>query len=250
MVQSHAVVTTLKRALKSNGLTYADVAAGLKMSEANVKRMFALERFTLERLEEVCRLMQMELSDLFQLYEAGRQRITQLTKEQEKELVADTRLLLVAVCVRNNLEFDEIVSNYQISETECIRYLAKLDRLKVIDLLPHNKFKLRIDENFHWLPNGPIEQFYEKEIQGQFLKANFNHAGDRRLFLSGLLSERSQEIILNRLQVLAKEFTELHRQDRGLPLAKRKNIGFLLALREWDFSVFQPYTRQEDASAS
>lgn len=244
MAQSHAVITTLKQALKSNGLTYADVAAGLDMSEANVKRMFALERFTLERLEEVCRLMQMELSDLFQLYEASRQRITQLTEEQEKELVADAKLLLVAVCVRNNLGFDEIIANYQISETECIRYLAKLDRLKVIDLLPYNKFKLRIDENFHWLPNGPIERFYEREIQGEFLKAGFNQGGDRRLFLSGLLSERSQELVLSRLQGLAKEFTELHRQDRQLPLDKRNNVGLLIALREWEFSVFQPYSRK------
>jgi len=83
---------TLKQVLKANRLTYAEMVRRLDMSEANVKRMFASQRFTLEWLEQICRLMQMELSGLFQLYEASRQRVTQLTVEQEQELVADAAL--------------------------------------------------------------------------------------------------------------------------------------------------------------
>lgn len=105
MAQTAALIDTLKQALKIHRLTYADVAHRLDMSEANVKRMFASKRFTLERLEDVCRLMQMELTDLFQLYEESRQRISQLTVEQEQELVRDEKLLLVAVSVRNRLTF-------------------------------------------------------------------------------------------------------------------------------------------------
>ena len=244
MAQIEAVITTLKQALKANRLTYADVARALDMSEANVKRMFASKRFSLDRLEEICGLIQMELTDLFRLYEESRQRITQLTPGQEKELVADIKLLMVAVCVRNHLNFEEIIGNYQITEPECIRYLIKLDRLKIIDLLPGNKIKLRIDENFHWLANGPIQRFYEKEVQGQFLKTGFNQDGHMRAFLTGLLSERSQEIIVKKLRVLSKEFTELHRQDSDLPLAKRRNIGLLLATREWEFEAFKPFLRR------
>ena len=46
MAQVPAVIATLKQALKEARLTYADVARGLGMSEANVKRMFASERFS------------------------------------------------------------------------------------------------------------------------------------------------------------------------------------------------------------
>jgi len=243
MAQVAALIETLKKALKSNGLTYAEVARRLDMSEANVKRMFASQRFTLERLEDVCKLMKMELSDLFQLYEESRQRITQLTLEQEEELVRDTKLLLVAVSVRNRLSFDDIISNYQINKSECIRALAKLDKLKIIDLLPENRIKLRIDEDFRWLPNGPIERFFEKQIQGQFLKSRFNGELEQRLFLFGLLGDSSAQVMINKMQALAKEFTELHRQDARLPLDKRHNIGFMLALRPWDLEVFQPLQR-------
>ncbi len=246
MGQSTALIETLKRALKSRRLTYAEVARRLEMSEANVKRMFASKRFTLDRLEAICQLLQMELSDLFQLYEESRQRITQLTLEQEQGLVQDQKLLLVAVSVRNRLSFADIISHYRISETDCIRCLAKLDRLKLIDLLPENRIKLRIDEDFRWLPNGPIERFFEKQIQGQFLRSSFSSESEQRLFLFGLLGDASTQTLINKMHALAREFTELHRQDARLPLQKRHNIGFMLALRPWELEVFQPWRRPKD----
>jgi DNA-binding Xre family transcriptional regulator len=244
MAQTAELINTLKKTLKQHNLTYADVARRLGMSEANVKRLFVSKRFTLERLEDICRLMQMELTDLFQLYQESRQRISQLTLEQEKELVQDTKLLLVAVSVRNHLTFDDILSNYKISQNECIRCLAKLDRLMIIDLLPNNRIKLRIDEDFHWIPHGPIENFFNKQIQQQFLKSGFSGELENRRFLFGLLSDSSTRVMTNKIQNLAKEFTDLHRQDAHLPLKKRHSIGFLLAMRPWELEVFKPLIKK------
>lgn len=243
MAQTEALIDTLKQALKSHHLTYAEVARRLDMSEANVKRMFAARRFTLERLEDVCQLMQMELGDLFRIYEESRTRITRLTLEQEQELVSNEKLLLVAVSVRNRLSFDDIINNFEISATECVRCLAKLDKLKIIDLLPNNRIKLRIDENFHWLPNGPIENYYEKQIQAQFLKSRFKGELEQRLFLFGLLGDASVQTLMNKMKILAREFTDMHRQDINLPFEKRHNIGLMLALRPWELEAFRPLQR-------
>jgi len=247
MAQTAELVKTLKAALKSNNLTYAEVARRLDMSEANVKRLFVSKRFTLQRLEDICRLMQMELTDLFQLYQESRQRISQLTLEQEKELVKDEKLLLVAVSVRNHLTFNDIINNYLLSETECIRCLAKLDKLMIIDLLPNNRIKLRIDEDFRWIENGPIEDFFEKKIQKHFLKSGFRRELEHRRFLFGLLGDSSTRLLLNKMQNLTKEFAELHRQDAYLPLEKRINIGFMMAVRPWELEVFKPLIRLKNS---
>jgi transcriptional regulator with XRE-family HTH domain len=244
MTQTNALIDTLKKALKSQRLTYADVAHYLDMSEANVKRMFASKRFSLDRCEEICELMQMELSDLFQLYEESRQRINRLSEAQEKGLVANEKLLLVAVSVRNRLSFEDIVNNYEISENECIRYLAKLDKLKIIDLLPNNRIKLRIDDGFSWIKNGPIETFFERQIQSQFLRSRFNGDYEERKFLFGLLSDSSVQIILKKIYALANEFAELHGQDASLPLDKRHSIGLMMALRPWELQAFQPLQKK------
>ncbi len=246
MTQTHALIASLKKALRSQRLTYADVARYLNMSEANVKRMFATKRFSLDRIEQICHLMQMELSDLFHLYEESRQRINRLTETQEKELVANTRLLLVAVCVRNRLSFDDIISNYRISRSECIRYLAKLDKLKIIDLLPENRIKLRIDDGFSWIKNGPIEAFYEQQIQSDFLKSRFNDEHAERKFLFALLSDTSIQVVLKKINALASEFAELHGQDATLSLANRRSIGLMVAMRPWELQAFRPLQKKSD----
>lgn len=240
MNQTSSIIKTLKIFLKKAGITYKDIAAHLNMSEANIKRMFASENIALQRLEDICVLAQLELVDLFQLYEESRQRIKSLNFEQEQQLVSDSKLLLVAVSVRNYLSFDEIIKHYQISETECIQCLATLDRLKIIDLLPNNRIKLLIDSHFDWIKNGPIDQFFKQQIQQQFLNSKFNHAPACRLFQFGLLGDSATQTMLKKLQALAQEFTDLHHKDQHLPLQKKHSMGLLLATRPWDLDAFKP----------
>jgi len=45
--------------------------------------------------------------------------------------------------------------------------------------------------------------------------------------------------MLNKLQSLANEFTDLHRQDAKLPFDKRHSVGVMLAIRPWDLPFFQ-----------
>ena len=45
------LISTLKRVLKTRGVTYADLAERIALSEASVKRLFSQGTFTLERLE-------------------------------------------------------------------------------------------------------------------------------------------------------------------------------------------------------
>lgn len=243
MAQTTALIKTLKQALKASRFTYADIARHLGMSEANVKRLFATESFSLHRLEAVCELLQLELADLFALYENSRDKIRHLTLEQEQELVSDIGLLLIAVSVRNRLSYEDIVNFYTITETETIRYLARLDRLGIIDLLPGNRIKLLIDERFNWLADGPIERFYQQQIQSQFLKSRFSAETDLRLFQFGLLGEGACQVFIKKLQALAQEFIELHRQDMNLPLDKRYNMGLLIAMRPWELEIFEPLIR-------
>ena len=148
MAQTTAIIQSLKMALKANGLTYRQVASQLALSEASVKRLFAEQSFSLQRLEQICQLVGMEISDLIKQMEAQQQQLSELTEEQEQQLVADIKLLLVAYVVINGLKFEDILEWYELSETETIQYLAKLDRIKLIDLLPNNRIRLRISPKF------------------------------------------------------------------------------------------------------
>ena len=170
------VCDTLKQLLKQKKMTYRKLAEALGESEANVKRVFSNSSFSLEKLERICHLLEIRLPDLFLLADQQLEKITQLTKEQEKELVDNPRLLLVAVCVRDGWTFEEIIEHYEIDQFECIQHMARLDKLKMIQLLPENRYKLLIAQDFRWLKNGPLERFVEKDVLVKFMQSSF--AGD------------------------------------------------------------------------
>lgn len=243
MAQSEALVKTLKQALKARGLTYAKVAAGIKLSEASVKRMFASGHISLQRLDRICALVEIELTDLLRLHEESQHRISHLEEEQEKELVRDPRRLLVAICVRGGWSVADIVEHYDIAETECIRHLAALDRFRIIELLPGNRIRLRVAKDFRWLPHGPIELFFREQAQTEFLGGRFDGEGRYRRYLSGMLSEGSRQLILRKLDELSREFASHHQQDLALPLEKRMNVGLMFAYRPWEFSLFRKMRR-------
>ena len=62
-----------------------------------------------------------------------------------------------------------------------------------------------------------------------------------RLFEFGLLGGSPTQVMINKSKALAVEFTDLHRQDLKLPLGKRYNQGFLVAIPPWDLDAFEPF---------
>ena len=164
MSQTRHIVETLKQELRKQGITYRQVAEALDLSEASIKRLFAENAFTLARLEQICEVLHLEITDLVHQMEKNIELTDQLTLEQETELVADVKLLMMAHFLMNKLSFAEIIDIYDISETEGIRLLAKLDRMKIIELQPGNRVKLMVSKHFQLLPGGPIQRFYEKVV--------------------------------------------------------------------------------------
>ncbi|MDP6094480.1 MAG: helix-turn-helix transcriptional regulator, partial [Gammaproteobacteria bacterium] len=81
----------LKRSLKQKGLTYADVARQLHLSEASVKRNFSHKNFSLDRLELICNMASVDFSDLVQMVDDEQAKISRLTLEQEEELLRDLK---------------------------------------------------------------------------------------------------------------------------------------------------------------
>lgn len=243
MGQTRELVDTLKVALKGQGKSYADVALALELSEASVKRIFSQRNFSLQRLDRVCHMLGMEISDLVQQMNDRRQQLQQLNWEQEQQLTLDVTLMLVAVSVLNRWTMEEIVDYYRISEHECIRHLAQLDRLELIELLPKNRIRLRVAPNFSWLENGPIQQFFQKKIGQEFFHTRFNRDDECLVVLNGMLSQQSNAEMQRKLRRLAQEFDALIRDDAALPLEDRRGATLVLAMRDWRYGLFRPMVR-------
>ncbi len=234
MSEADQLIAALKKQLKNQGMTYRDVAHALKLSEPSVKRLFASGRFTVERLVQISNLLGYTLAELSKEAQAGQARLSSLTEKQEREVVSDAKLLMVAVCTLNHWTLDEIVEYYKLSEPECIKYLLQLDRLRIIDLLPGNRIRLNVARNFDWLPSGPIRKYFSSKGMNDFLTSDFSSDGETMNFVHGMFTDQAQAQILEELRKLRQRFAELHESSLAAPLAKRSGLGLLLAFRRWE----------------
>lgn len=237
------LIATLKRELKRQGKTYRDVAAALKLSEPSVKRLFASEQFTLERLVEVCALLGLTLAELAQEAGQGQQRLRTLSPAQERELVSDARLLLVTVCALNHWTMAEMLQAYCLGEAECVQLLLRLDRLKLITLLPANRIRLNVARDFDWLPGGPIRQYFREQGMPEFIDSAFGRGDESLDFVHGMLTESARAKLQAELRQLRARFALLHEESLAAPLPQRRGTGLLLALREWEPAAFAQLRR-------
>lgn len=250
MSQIVAVVDALKRALKSRKLTYAHVAKELQMSEASVKRMFSSQHFTLERFEQICQLAGLGLTELAREVDSEKNYIVHLTLEQEREVIGNTRLFLMAVCALNHMTLDQIVEAYDIPKPECIQLLLKLDRIKFLELMPNNRIKLKVSPNFSWLPNGPILQYFMTKAHQEYFRHRFDGPGDTVIVMNAMLSPASSAQVIMKLRKLALEFTEMHNDDKHLALGDRRPSSVVLALRPWELEEFRQLRRKRKPKAA
>ena len=243
MAQVSLLVSELKRYLKAQGVTYAALGIRLNLSESSVKRLFARQSFTLQRLEQICHLLGLEIADLVDLMNERREFLTELTPEQEEALLADPKLLLMTYLLINGWPLAAIVATFKIEADEAERLLIRLHRARMIELLPFNRVKLLTARNFTWRKNGPVQKFFEKEVQREFLAAPFTGPGEQLRFVAGLLSRTSLVEMQQSIERLAREFDELVRRDAVLPLSERHSCSAVFAVRPWEFSMFAALRR-------
>ncbi|EPQ9941979.1 helix-turn-helix domain-containing protein [Vibrio vulnificus] len=239
MSECNLLIAELKKQLKLQGVHYSDIARSLALSEGSVKRLLAEgSQISLERLERICQLAGLEMSELFKLVAKHDQGIVALTYEQEKQLIDDKALLLVSVCVVNGYTFEEIRQQYQFSQPELIQKLAQLDRLSIIELQPNNRIKLKISKEFSWIAGGPIQRFFQQQVQQAFFHSYFSASDEKLVMATGLMSTPTNQKMQQKLQKLITEFYTACQDDSELAIEDRHGTSMVLAIRRWTFPMF------------
>jgi transcriptional regulator with XRE-family HTH domain len=234
----------LKRQLKLRSMTYRDLAGELGISEPSVKRLFSSERLTVERLADMARVLGLTLAEISAQAEAAAPRVRALSREQEARIVADPRLLVVAVCALNQWGIDDILAEFTLTRAECLQLLLRLDRMGLIELLPGDRIRARVARDFDWLPAGPIRSYFRAEGQPEFLDAPFSGESEGLDFVHAMLSVPAQQQMAQELRRLRQRFSALHDESLAVPLSDRSAVGLLLATRRWEPTPFRSLRRK------
>ena len=227
-------------------MTYADLAHALGMAESSVKRMLASQGdMPLSRIDAICRALKLDFAALARRVADAQPLVAGLSAEQEHAVVADKKLLLVAICVLSLWTAEQITEAYRVSEAECIGYLAQLDRLGIIELRPPgNRYRLKLAKTFRWRPHGPVMHYFREHALLDYFAGGFDGAGEGLQLVHGSIARAQAPLFVERLQRLANDFAQQHLADQRLPAAEREGFTLLLAMRDWEFAAFTQLRRR------
>jgi hypothetical protein len=243
MADKARIVTELKQALREKGHTYTAVAGKLGLSLASVKRLFSSGDFSLQRVDQVCELLEMSLWEILERAQQRAAPTNPLTLTQEQEIVSDPKLFLVTWLVVNRTQFEEIVRDYRFTQSELLRYLIRLDRLKVIELQPGNRARLLVSRHFAWRTGGAVQKYIHQKLLREFLSSHFSDGHEEFFFHGGAVTDAALLQLKRVLQNAARECVEIVERGRGVEQARR-GAAFALALRPWDYSGFREFERE------
>lgn len=244
-MSSAFVFEALKMHLKARGMTYADLAKSLDISEATVKRMFATRNCTLERLDEICELIQVDLKSLARAAPREGGLMNQLTQDQEEELMAEPAKFLVAVCAMQQMRLEEICAAYNIDEARAVSLLLQLERIGFLELHENNRIRLLVSRTFAWIPNGPIMRYVKAQTLDYF-NDQFDGPGEFMRIVNVRVSAEARQALLARMEQLAREYSEQHNADSRLPYEERHSLSVCLAVRAWEPALFKSLRRTAD----
>ena len=246
MSQTSQLLGALKKCLRAKGMTYRDLAKSLEISEASVKRVFSQQTFTLSRLEDVCRVLDMSIYDLAKLTKMRTEdEVTELTKDQEQALAKDSTLLTYFYLLLIGWTPDSIAGEHDLDELQQTRILTRLDQLKLLDLYPKNRVRLRTSRRIVWRADGAIRKQYEQQVKEQFMRYRFRETDELFWLDTSELSDASLKVLVRKLEKLSQEFDELAELDLNVPRKKKRSIGLMLALRPWTYWQLLEQTSQQ-----
>lgn len=246
MATTQTLIAVLKAELKAAGLTYAALAPRLGLAESSVKRMFARGEMSLSRVDDICRVLRIDYAELSRKVADAAPQRRLLTLEQEAAVVADRKLLLVAICVLSQWTAEQIVATYHLTDAECVACLVRLDKLGVIVLRAGNRYSLQVAKTLRWRPDGPVMRYFRTEVVGDYFEGGFDGEGELLMLVHGQIG-RSLALQFNeRLQRVAQDFAQQHLADQRLPADQKRAYTVLLGMRSWLFGAFRDLKRCPD----
>src|SRR5579859_549757 len=193
-------VDALKKCVRAHGMTYAQLARAVGLSEANVKRMFSRGTFTLARLDEILEVLDLDLYEVARMGRGVDLGPSELTVEQETALAKDERLLSVFWLTHNGWRFVDILEAFSISKSELTLAFARMARLKLLDWGVGERARLRVPKDFRWRAGGPVKKAYGRRVTQEFLQARFESPLELLRFESREMSAESATVLKRRLE--------------------------------------------------
>lgn len=238
--QSHLWKKVLKQQIRIRGFRYQDIANDLGVSVMTVKRHLNSDRVPIECLEEIATCIGLSLIEIAELAKAEcRDSFVDLEAQQEEALAKDHALAAVRTMLYAGMSVPEIMTRFDLDEAELNGILARLDRLKLIELYPSNRVRIHGARVIEWRAGGPMRREIDNDIRSNFMRMDFTNTEHFFGYETACLSPTSICQIEDQMRQIVRSLRMLHQIDSTKSTDQKEWITLLVAKQpnEWFFST-------------
>lgn len=211
MNDTHPIFVALKKQLKARKVSYAELGKRMKMSEANVKRIFSEESCSLARLGQICDVIQISFSDLVRASTELEPEFFVLEKSTEAFFADNLDYFLFFRQMEHGKSLKEMQDHHGLSLKELNRYAKKIEELGLIERMPGDKVRI--------VPKGYLQLGKESRLLKEYFRRWVPHFFERvmvpgpqhfmKVFSTGLTERNRKELVKDLEAVMVKY------QERG-----------------------------------
>jgi transcriptional regulator with XRE-family HTH domain len=233
--QVEALLCALKQLFHVRGLRYRDVAERLGVTERTVKRWFSDHGLTMDVVEDLCGVVDMSFNELCDVAKSDLDaRPQRLTREQEEQLFADLQLALVFMLLTRGWSSQEIQRECAIPEATLVGHLVRLEKIKLVELLPGNKVRVLFGRNIRWREHGEAGRAFARGLNNLF--AGMDYSNPDAVWTTQVvnLSPQSLAELRTKFQKLIVEVLQASDADRRSHAENKVWHAILLAAHPFD----------------
>ena len=227
------MMAVLKDQYKALGWTQSKLAQKLGVSLPTIKRWFKGEGIGISEVNHLCELIGVQLSEVISQVEAPRQKFFKYTLEQEEYLARHPRCLAFFDCLLRGMSVSRLQKKYNLRRNNTEQMLSKLDDLGLIEWLPGNKYKLKVQGEPSWRPSGPLSKAYRAPILDSFID---EHPRKSTRFVKHEYLPEDMIHIESKIEEMMGFLSQCN-QRAIMAGGETKSFGFYVAFREFQWSL-------------
>lgn len=206
----------LRRVLKTRGMTYADLANRLDVSEPTIKRLFVERDCKLSRLTSICQILDLSVSELLEIADRSDNSVLALSNEVEQALADSPPLFYFFLLLRDHLTPEAIGAIYSLEPSDLHLYCRDLENLGLLELSTNGTVTLLSEAPICLSLGGPLQGLY-KAVNAEFLNRAMDEAVERPdayVTISRRMRPESATLANEDVQAMVSRIRKLAKQDR------------------------------------
>jgi transcriptional regulator with XRE-family HTH domain len=164
-----ALLKALRQILKTRKLTYARLAKMLKVSEVTVKRWLLGQACSLDKIFQICQVLNISFFDLASLAGKAEEEDYFLTESQEHFFAKKPALFGIFKMIHQGMDTKKVAAFWELSAGQLYSVLRLLEKQDLLEVLPGNNIRLKTRGNLRMSHQGPFAKAVLRPHILQFL---------------------------------------------------------------------------------